>query len=279
MINQSFQETNKFSISSRVQWLIVIACITMVFAACSKTDNYKSDQLREYMPLAKGKYWIYLLDSTNYYNSQKVQTQYQLKDVVDDSLTDNLNRIAYRLIRYIRPSSSINDNDWKTMGEYYMVPTRETLETVDLYNFKYQSLKLPIAVNLTWKGNSYLPAFPYSEASPDAARYNFTVDGGMGDWDFTYTGVGKNDTINGKTYTNVLTVSQEDASTNLLADNQTPTNVNDFATRAYSAEKYAKNIGLIYKKLELWEHQPASPTNPGGYYVGFGIQLQLIDHN
>lgn len=279
MINQSFQETNKFSISSRVQWLIVIACITMVFVACSKTDNYKSDSLSDYMPLQKGKYWIYLLDSTNYSNSQRVQTQYQLKDVVDDTLTDNLSRLTYRLMRYIRPSSSTSDTDWKLMGEYYMIPTKQTLETIDFFNFKYQSLKLPVALNLTWKGNSYLPAFPYSEALPVQSSFNFTVDGGMGDWDYTYTGVGESETINGKNYDNVVTVSQEDESTNLLEDNQTPTNVNDFATRAFSAEKYAKNVGLIYKKLELWEHQPATPTNPDGYYVGFGIQLQLIDHN
>lgn len=265
--------------SSRVQWLIVIACITMIFAACSKTDNYKSDPLSDYMPLQIGKYWTYLLDSTNYYNSQKVVTQYQVKDVVDDTLKDNLNRLTYRLIRSIRPSSSTSDSDWKNLGEYYMTPTTQTLETIDFFNFKYQSLKLPIALNLTWKGNSYLPAFPYSQALPEAAAYNFTVDNGMGDWDYTYTGIGESLSINGKNYDNVVTVSQEDASTNLLEDNQTPVDVNAFATRAYSVEQYAKNVGLVFKKFDLWEHQPATPTNPLGYYVGFGIQLQLIDHN
>ena len=126
----------------------------MLFTACSKTDYYTGDQVSDYMPLQKGKYWIYLLDSTNFYNSKKIITYYQVKDIVDDQLKDNLNRAAFRLIRYIRPASSASDGDWKKLGQYYMTLSSQVLETTDFFNFKYQSLTRPFVLDSSWKGNA-----------------------------------------------------------------------------------------------------------------------------
>ena len=38
---------------------------------------------------------------------------------------------------------------------------------------------------------------------------------------------------------------------------------------------YSKNIGLVYRKFELWEYQ----TSPNTHYTGFGITMWMIDHN
>jgi hypothetical protein len=46
----------------------------------------------------------------------------------------------------------------------------------------------------------------------------------------------------------------------------------------YSIEKYAKNIGMVYKELLMWEYQP-NPTGAGGNFFGFGVKLTMIDHN
>jgi hypothetical protein len=50
----------------------------------------------------------------------------------------------------------------------------------------------------------------------------------------------------------------------------------DFAygSSNYSVEKYAKNIGLVYKELTMWDYQPNT-----GAKTGFGIRLRMIDHN
>lgn len=278
VINQSFQETNKFGFSSKVQWFIVIVCIGMLFTACNKTDNYKNDQLSDYMPLQKGKYWIYQLDSTNYQNAKILVTHYQVKDVVDDQLTDNLNRSTYRIIRYIRPLASARESDWSKSGQFFIAIGSRMIETTDVFNFKYESLTTPFILDSTWNGNNYLPNNPYSDKDLPIPLFTFSVDKDMRDWEYTFTGIGERFTMNGKNYDNVVTVTQRDASVNLLDDRETPI-MDGFASKAFSAEKYAKNIGLIYKKLELWEHQPASQTNKDGYYVGFGIELRLIDHN
>ncbi len=279
MLKQLIQGLNVPGKGGISQWVIATLCMAILFTACDKKDEYKTDQLAEYMPLQVGKYWLYKFDSTKYVNANKIITHYQVKDIVDSKTVDNLNRPTYIILRYIRPADNTSENAWKTYGSYYVTPTTQTLETIDFWNFKYQSLKLPVTLNLTWKGNTYLPDFPYSEALPVSAAYNFTVDNGMSDWDYTYTGIGETASINGKTYNNVITVVQEDQSSNLLADNATPVDVNAFATRAYSMEKYAKETGLVSKKFELWEYQPPTAAGAKGYYVGFAIELQLIEHN
>ncbi|MBK7559996.1 MAG: hypothetical protein IPI68_00365 [Chitinophagaceae bacterium] len=47
----------------------------------------------------------------------------------------------------------------------------------------------------------------------------------------------------------------------------------------YALEKYAKNIGLVYKQYELWEYQPNIGNPSGAYKIGFGITMWMIDHN
>jgi hypothetical protein len=47
----------------------------------------------------------------------------------------------------------------------------------------------------------------------------------------------------------------------------------------YSIEKYAKNVGLVYKQILMTEYQP-NTGNPGGAYsIGFGVTMWMIDHN
>lgn len=47
----------------------------------------------------------------------------------------------------------------------------------------------------------------------------------------------------------------------------------------YSIEKYARNIGLVYKQILMTEYQP-NTGNPGGpFNIGFGVTMWMIDHN
>lgn len=52
-----------------------------------------------------------------------------------------------------------------------------------------------------------------------------------------------------------------------------------FGSTDYSTEKYAKNIGLVYKEYILWEYQPNTGGSGGPYTTGFGIKMSMIDHN
>src|SRR5688500_9153731 len=120
--------------------------IALFLFSCSKeTDNFQSEQVSEYFSLEPGKYIRYYLDSTRFINFGQEDTtvRYQAKDVVDTSITDNLGRQAWRIIRYLRDAESTNEADWKPSLTYMIVLTREGVEVIE-NNFRTLKLKLPI---------------------------------------------------------------------------------------------------------------------------------------
>ncbi|MEQ1676792.1 MAG: hypothetical protein ABL876_08830 [Chitinophagaceae bacterium] len=52
-----------------------------------------------------------------------------------------------------------------------------------------------------------------------------------------------------------------------------------FGSTNYSVEKYAKNVGMVFKEFILWEYQPNTGGQGGPYTTGFGIRMSMIDHN
>jgi hypothetical protein len=52
-----------------------------------------------------------------------------------------------------------------------------------------------------------------------------------------------------------------------------------FGSTNYSVEQYAKNIGLVYKEIIMWDYQPNPGSPSGAYKTGFGIKMTMIDHN
>ncbi len=56
-----------------------------------------------------------------------------------------------------------------------------------------------------------------------------------------------------------------------------------YAAKLYAVDKYAKNLGLVFQQLTLWEFEPNYNPNDNGanspYKLGFGIKRSMIDHN
>jgi hypothetical protein len=52
----------------------------------------------------------------------------------------------------------------------------------------------------------------------------------------------------------------------------------DYAAKNYGIEKYAKNIGLVFREFIMWEFQPTY-IGDDGKKTGFGIKMWMIDHN
>lgn len=240
---------------------------SILFAACNKKEDFTSDAVTDYMNLQVGKYVIYRLDSTRFVNFGQTDTviSYQAKDVVEEAITDNLGRKGFRVVRYLRDTASTNDFDWTAALTYQVIPSRENIEVLE-WGFRYIKLVIPMKEGYTWKGNGYLPESPYQDL------YEFSNDQDIQTWDYTYSNVGASETINGKTYDSTVTVTQIDDSTNVPIIAGVP------ASQTRWIEKYAKNTGLIYKEVVMWEYQPPTTTN-SGYRHGFGIKLTILDHN
>jgi hypothetical protein len=249
-------------------YFIAVLIINITVISCKKNTTVPTLQLNEYLPIETGKYIHYQLDSTRYINFGQKDTvvSYDAKDVVEAEITDNLGRPSFRVVRYLRDMSSMNESDYKASLTYLVTPTRETIEVVE-NNLRYMKMKLPVTEGFTWHGNSFLPTTPFYEL------YQFSNDEDMDVWEYTYHDVNQSVELNNNVYDNTVSVLQVADSSNV------PIEFPDgLAYRNYWTETYAKNIGLIYKEVVMWEYQPPNAGNPG-FTSGFGLKMTIIDHN
>ena len=244
----------------RKQFLFLAIITVVFFSACKKsTDVLETAAVSEYAPLLVGKYISYNLDSSLFINFGTKDTviSYQVKHQIDAQITDNLGRPAYRITRYIRKTAA---NAWVPDNTFMAVPTDFTMEFIE-NNLRFLKLKGPIRNGYSWKGNSYIDT--YSINSP--VRY-------LADWDYTYDSVNVKQTIGAFTLDSTLKVAQRDE----VIGN--PADPNSYHEINFGAEKYAKGIGLVYRKFLHVEYQPPTPGR-GGYKQGYGVKLTMIDHN
>jgi hypothetical protein len=243
----------------RKQFLFLAIITVVFFSACKKSDVLETAVVSEYAPLQVGKYISYNLDSSLFINFGTKDTviSYQVKHQVDAQITDNLGRPAYRIIRYIRKTAA---NAWVPDNTFMAVPTDFAMEVIE-NNMRFLKLKGPIRNGYSWRGNTYIDT--YSINSP--VRY-------LADWDYTYDSVNVKQTIGAFTLDNTLKVAQRDEVIGNLTD------INSYHEINFGAEKYAKGIGLVYRKFLHVEYQPPTPGR-GGYKQGYGVRMTMIDRN
>ena len=73
--------------------LIVLGCFGCFFSQCSKTDQFQSAQIDEYVNLAAGKYIIYRLDSIKFINFGQKDTpewkRFILSELIPKKISDD----------------------------------------------------------------------------------------------------------------------------------------------------------------------------------------------
>lgn len=255
--------------------LFILASASLAIFSCNEKEEFDSALLPDYLPMATGKYITYRMDSlvfTNFGRNIEVH-KYQVKHQVDALITDNLGRPAYRVFRFVRDSAG--SQSWQPNGTYLVTLLDDQAEVLD-DNLRIIKLHLPFKDGYSWKGNRYLP-YDTIPGSPQGAYdplYDFDNDDEISEWEFYYDGGAANFSYNNINYTNVFTVEQVDEAFNIPI-----TNPNFYASRSRSVERYSKGIGLVFKQLELWEHQPNTGGSGGPFKTGFGITMWMIDHN
>ena len=247
----------------RKAFFFTLIISAFVFGACNKsTEDFQTAALSDYFPLQTGKYITYNLDSSVVYQNFGASIaviSYQVKYLVDSMITDNLGRPAYRIFRYIRKTPA---DPWVPDNTFMAVPTTNSVEFIE-NNFRYLKMKLPISDGYSWKGNSYI----------DTYSLNSTVKY-LDDWNYTYDSLNYPARIGALTVDSTLKVAQRDETIG------NPSNPNSYSERNIGIEKYAKGIGLIYRRFLHLEYQPPVPGHPGAYAdASYGVTLTMIDHN
>lgn len=241
----------------------------MLLSRCSKTDTVSTGSISDYYPLEPGKYAVYKVDSTVYTSFGQVKEVHTnlIKDVVDAAITDNLGRPSFRMRRLIR--SKTDTTKWNDHSTYLITPLPNSLELVE-DNLRFIKLQLPIQDYFSWNGNRYLPDEVYPQFG-----FNSTAHSRLDSWEYNYENVNGSDSVNGKLFSNTITVTCS------IADSTgfPPRDINGPAFKTIWEEKYAKGVGMISRNISLEEFQPRSTTYPNGYYSGFGLKQTLVEHN
>lgn len=250
-------------------FILIIAGFAFWLASCKKeTETITFEPVSDYLPMTVGKYITYRIDSTVFTNIGRTIEihKYQVKHVVDAQITDNLGRPSYRILRYIRDTAATQA--WAPNGTYFITSLADQVEVIE-DNLRFIKLHVPLQLNTDWKGNRYLSDDPY------ASLYTFSNDDGMNDWDYNIDQFDATATIGTQTVKDIYTVKQIDTS-----DNAPVTNPAIYGYQSRGIDKYAKDLGLVYRDYILWEYQPPAPgVSTSGYYTGFGIKMWMIDHN
>lgn len=250
-----------------IQVLCVFFLTGLLCSGCNEKESLITDAITDYLPLQKGKYIIYRVDSLVFtqYGRQTETHSYLVKHLIDTLLQDSQGRPYYRIYKFI--SDSTGNGNWKSAGTYSIALVGNQLEYTE-DNLRQIKLHSPIRAGFTWKGNTYLTTNPLDPP------YNFSNDDDMQNWNYQYAGAPANFRYRDQAYTQVLTVSQID--TRFNAPVTIPT---AYGFRNYAVDRFAKGIGLAYREWECWEYQPNTGGSGGPYKVGFGITQWMVSHN
>jgi hypothetical protein len=234
--------------------------VVLIFSACSKSEEFKTDSISDYAPLVVGKYITYQLDSLIFADNiipfDRVNS-YQVKHIVEDTITDNIGRKGFTIRRYIRKTLT---DSWVPDNVFMAFNTANGLELVE-NNFRFLKLKEPIRNEYSWKGNSYIDTY----SANSEVKY-------LDDWEYVYDSVNTQLTLGAITIDSTLKVAERD---DVLGN---PDDPDSYSEINFSVSNYGKGIGLIYRRFLHQEYQPPTPGTKA-YKVGYGITLTMIDHN
>ena len=192
----------------RAHILFSLLASILILSCDKETEEFITEPISDYLPTATGKYITYRLDSTVFtsFGANTEIRSYHEKHQVDAQFTDNAGRTSYRVFRFIRDTNGTMP--WKPSGTYFITPAGKTIEVTE-NNLRVLKLVAPLVQGKTWKGNQYLPYEPYKNL------YEFTVDDGMNDWEFTYEKTAGIFNYKQQTLNNVVSVLQIDDGTKL----------------------------------------------------------------
>lgn len=246
---------------TRWKFFTVLLTLTVfLLLGCSKqTEELRLTELSEYYPLQVGRVYVYRLDSSliPFFGTELDTRSYHARDSIADTIRDNLDRLSYRVYRFV--TDTLEQNAWKPIGAYYITPADNSTEVVDDNNLRIIKLVKPIRDGYSWSGNSYI------DTKTAGSLYQY-MDG----WNFQYQNTGQSYSVLYGTLPNTITVLQVDDTSP-----PGPFDPNNYQQRNYSVEVYAKGVGLIYKEFlhSVWQVTPP----PAGYDNDtYGIKLNLI---
>jgi hypothetical protein len=216
------------------------------FISCKKDKSFAPDMGYNYFPDQVGKYVVYDVDSF-YCDDSKTDTfKFQIKEKIQAVFLDNENRPTLRLERYIkkyRADSAYYDMKWTLRNVCLENKTITNAEKVE-ENSRFVKLVFPIKISQTWNGNAQ------------------NIKAG---WEYGYDFFDQPRWVGALHFDSVLQVNQYDDKNKILTE------------RKLYIEKYARNVGMIYKQvIDVKSQCPSSdPAVASVYYSEHDILKRI----
>lgn len=204
---------------------LTLLFVSTVHSCKKEKEQTVLDMGYSYFPDQQGTYVIYDVDSFFYNDfTDHIDTfKFQLKEKVESIFPDNENRPTMRIEQYVRfynPKIPYSSIPWKLRNVWTANRTVTTAERVE-ENIRFTKLIFPVEAKLSWNGN---------------ARNTFKA------LTYSYQYIDLPATVSNTHFDSVLQVTQQD--------------VENVIIKKYYIEKYARNVGLVYKHVIDVESQP-----------------------
>ncbi|MFK8105180.1 MAG: hypothetical protein AB8G15_21890 [Saprospiraceae bacterium] len=226
----------------------------------TNTEELNVDMGLEYFPLTVGKYIVYQLDSITYditaSGTIRDTVQGFLKEEIIDTSFNNLGAVVAVIQRSVKADWA---DAWEVKDIWQASIVDNQAQKVE-ENLRFIKLVFPATAGTTWNGNIFIP--DDLDIAIAGERIDFFKN-----WSYEIESVGKAEIIGGKNFEEVATVFQ--------ADNE------NLIELRYSMEKYAKNVGLVYRELKILDTQDINSTEPWEVKAKNGLILrqELLEHN
>jgi len=222
-------------------YLLLIACFS-----CHKSIEIPPDFGYDYFPGTTGGYIIYDVDSISYRQLPTIDTVYykfQVKEKVDTQYTDNEGRPTLKIIRYKKiynDTIPYSQMSWEFQDVWAANITKTTAEVVE-ENVRFVKLIFPVKKNATWNGNA---------------------QNTLGQWDYKYSEIDAGASVGGISFEKTARVTQKYFLSAINKQNY--------------YERYAKNVGMIYRIIEDYDYQDGNGNaNPGHIYGGTFYEMRI----
>ena len=239
--------------------LYILPLLLILNSGCNKSNPLQTDTPADYYPMHVGSYIIYRMDSLKFVNvgSEESIISYLAKEVVEDSISDNLGNPSYRVVRYLSDTNGISG--WTPSVAYMVTPFRNSVEVVD-NNQRYIKLVTPVQDGVSWLSNAYI------DTKSDTSQLTY-LDG----WNYTYDSTGQPFSVIAGTIPMAVIVDEANDVTGLGDGSYTQT--------IFSEEVYGKDIGPIYRKFLYSVYQSPNVEYPSGVTLGYGLTFNMVSHN
>lgn len=221
---------------------VILLVVSGIYSCKKDPETTPVDIGYNYFPDEVGRYIIYQVDSITQDDIVETRdtTRYLLKELVESTFIDNSGRPTMRIERYKKmynPAVPYDSMPWVISDIWTANRTATTAEKVE-ENIRYIKLVFPVVKGKEWNGNAFNT---------------------LGQQEYEMIAVDQPEAINNLSFDSVITVKQ------LLNDNA--------IEYISEEEKFAKHIGLIYKKQYslYWGGSPADS-------IGYRFTQKIISY-